>query len=191
MCSLGNRFTWEIFGNVVYLHQYENGEDSPEGDNSESCLKAFHKCRQNMLVQNQQFSARVRRVIGGRWSRWSFRAGVRRGIKLLSKERRNVVNEESGYENSGKKILCCRNVSAFGKFILLHSSFASSCTGVSHTETIVLSPKQPVAKRQLCILARPKSPLILSWSTELRFCQKEVQESQWYPVYFCVDLWNV
>lgn len=137
-----------------------------------------------MLVQNQQFSARVRRVIGGRWSRWSFRAGVRRGIKLLPKERRNVVNEESGYENSGKKILCCRNASAFGKFILLHSSFASSRTGVSHTETVVLSPKQPVAKRQLCILARPKSPPILSWSTELRFCQKEVQESQWYPVYF-------
>ncbi|KAK2533704.1 hypothetical protein Q9233_004918 [Columba guinea] len=55
-------FTWEIFGNVVYLHQYENGEDSPKGDNSESCLKAFHKHRQNMLVQNQQFSARVRHV---------------------------------------------------------------------------------------------------------------------------------
>lgn len=115
MCSLGNRVTWESFGNVVYLHQYGNGEDSPKGENFESCLKAFQKRRRNMLVQNQRLSARVRWVIGGRWSQWSFRVGVRWGIKLLSKERRNVGNEESGYENSGKKILCSRNLSAFGE----------------------------------------------------------------------------
>lgn len=66
VCSLGKRVTWEISGNTVYLNQYENRVDSPKGHHFESCLKASQKCRQNIPVQKEKFSARVGWVIGGR-----------------------------------------------------------------------------------------------------------------------------
>jgi len=65
-CSLGNRVTWEISGNIVYLDQYENRVDSPKGHHFESCLKASQECRQNILVQIAKLSARIRWVVGDR-----------------------------------------------------------------------------------------------------------------------------
>lgn len=48
---------------------------------------------------------------------------------MLSKERGNIGNEESGYENSGKRILCCRCLLVFRRVCIAAQLIAASCPG--------------------------------------------------------------
>lgn len=182
MHSWGNRVTWEISGDVVYLCQYENGADSPKGHHFESCLKAPHKHR-----QNQKFSGRVRWVIGGRWS-----LGCEESGRILGCCRKEDETEDSDRENRGNNMLCCRCLLMLSKvcMCLLHRQVVR----VSHTENTLLCPKHSVAKCRLPVCPGPESLLIIILLYYFTVLPKKVQGFWWYQCIFtrnCVDIWNV
>lgn len=85
---------------------------------------------------------------------------------MLSKERINMGNEESGYGNSGNRIWCCRYLLVFRKVCVGAQLIAASCAGEWSGYHILkifhFSPSSQLLNVSYLFHLGQKSPLIIS-----------------------------